>query len=239
MTVESTDRSLESPAAPQIKLSAQDQPLVGRMFEVRAAEELALAAKIQPDSEHVVRPVADPASVAAEPAQAEPPDEATLPFLGPVLNYVPGVTITVERRLNLEEDLYLADHAFVFAPGVKPMSACLPVLPMTMSLEAMAEVAACLVPGYGLLGFEDVKAARWIELVDTNVLTLNITARVDRHDPERGAYFIGGRDLYRGAGLARDQRHRAVRRLLSGRDLPHLHRVEQRLSSSACRRADL
>jgi phosphopantetheinyl transferase len=175
---------------PQEQMSASNPPLIGRVFEVRAAEERVVTAKLRGNSENSMQLETGPSTMAAQTARAAAPEEAILPFLGPVLNYVPGSTITVERRLNLEEDLYLADHAFVYAPGVIPLSACLPVLPMTMSLEAMAEVAACLVPGHGLLGFEDIKAARWIELADTDSLTLHITATVDRHDAERGTYFL-------------------------------------------------
>jgi phosphopantetheinyl transferase len=182
---------MEPPVMVLKQPSVGDLPLVGRVFEVRAAEELALAATRPEDLGRAEPSVTDPSSVATRPVCAETPDEAVMPFLGAVLNYIPRETITVERRLTLEEDLFLADHAFVYAPGVKPVSACLPVLPMTMSLEVMAEVAACLVPGYGLLGFEEVKAARWIELADTDVLTLHVTARVNRHDTERGACFIG------------------------------------------------
>ncbi|ACB97424.1 4'-phosphopantetheinyl transferase superfamily protein [Beijerinckia indica] len=174
--------------------SVGDLPLIGRVFEARAAEELALAVAVHEDLGNPEPPIPTPSSTASQPVHTatmdEAQNEAILPFLGPVLAYVPGETITVERHLTLEGDRYLADHAFVHAPGVKPASACLPVLPMTMSLEVMAEVAACLVPGYGLLGFEDVKATRWIELADTDVLTLHITARVDRHDEDRGASFI-------------------------------------------------
>lgn len=190
MTVAYDDGITEPPVLLQEQTIASKAPLVGRVFEVRAAEELTMASKLRGNGEHSIKPDSAPSSAAADYDPAAATDEAALPFLGPVLNYIPGDTITVERRLDLEEDLYLEDHSFVHAPGVKPLSACLPVLPMTMSLEAMAEVAACLVPGHGLLGFEEVKAARWIELADTEVLTLHITATVDRHDADRGAYFV-------------------------------------------------
>jgi phosphopantetheinyl transferase len=134
--------------------------------------------------------VGDTTGAAVQFSHTEASGESVLPFVGRVVSYVPGTNISVERILTLDEDLYLADHAFVYAPGLKPSSACLPVLPMTMSLEAMAEVAACLVPGHGLLGFEEIKAARWIELTDADALTLRIEARTERYDTERGAYFI-------------------------------------------------
>jgi phosphopantetheinyl transferase len=131
-------------------------PVIGRMFEAGA----------MPDD-----------AVAASPAtRAVPPP--VLPFVGKVLAFRPGASITVARRLTLEHDLYLADHHFVHAPGVKPMDERFPVLPMTVSLEAMAETAACLAPGRGLVGFEKVTARRWIALEQGGALPLRIEGRV-------------------------------------------------------------
>ena len=170
---------------------AVEAPLVGRVFEVRAAEELTMALEMWEESKQAEPLGVEAPTAFAEYGQPDASNEPVLPFVGVVLDHAPGMTITVERRLDLQEDLYLADHAFVYAPNIKPARACLPVLPMTMSLEAMAEVAACLVPGCGLLGFEEVTATRWIELTDTDALTLRITARLEHYDAERGAYFIG------------------------------------------------
>lgn len=121
---------------------------------------------------------------------AESEGEAALPFIGQILEHVAGESIAVQRVLSLAEDLLLADHVFVHAPGVKPLSACLPVLPLTVSLEVMAEAAACLAPGHGLTGFENVKATRWIELADADTLTLRITAQRSGLDPDRHIHRI-------------------------------------------------
>lgn len=123
-------------------------------------------------------------------AVEDPARESIMPFIGSILEHVPQRSITIERTLDLAEDLYLADHVFVHAPGIKPLSACLPVLPMTVSLEIMAEAAACLAQGHGLIGFECVKATRWIELADTETLTLRIEARHERVDPERQIHRV-------------------------------------------------
>lgn len=112
-----------------------------------------------------------------------------LPFVGRIVSAAPGAVV-VERVLDLNEDAYLADHAFVHAAGVKPLSSCLPVLPMTMSIEAMAEVAACVAPGQGLIGVEDVKAIRWIELLDRDAATLKLVASVASRDPQRDAVYV-------------------------------------------------
>lgn len=142
-------------------------PIVARLHEVRAAAEFA-----------------DDETIASTQKQTQA-RARVLPFVGDVARYEPGVAVTVEHRLSLDEDLYLADHHFVHANGVKPLSACFPVVPMTVSLEIMAEAAACLAPGYGLIGFEQVCAARWIALADTDALALRVEGRIRSVDPAR------------------------------------------------------
>ncbi len=127
---------------------------------------------------------------ASGPADLDGEGARPLPFIGRTIAYRPGESLAVERILDLAEDLHLADHAFVLAQEVKPLSACLPVLPMTLSLEAMAEAAACLAPGYGLVGLGEVEARRWIELADVERLPLLITARHVSYDPSRDLHEI-------------------------------------------------
>lgn len=139
-------------------------PFVGRMFEAHAAE---------------AEPAREPGPV-PHPEKTAPPAAPipALPFIGAVRAFEPHASITVTRCLTIEHDRHLADHRFVHAPGVKPLAACFPVLPMTVSLEAMAETAAFLAPGQGLVGFKDVTARRWIALDDGSALTLRIEGRV-------------------------------------------------------------
>lgn len=144
------------------------RPVVGRMFEAGAAEN-----ESRPDAGLEREPVPHRAHP-APPASSIP----VLPFIGTVNAFAPHASITVTRCLTIEHDLHLADHHFVHAPGVKLLAACFPVLPMTVSLEAMAETAACLAPGQGLIGFKAVTARRWIALDDGAALTLRIEGRV-------------------------------------------------------------
>jgi len=62
-------------------------------------------------------------------------------------------------------------------PG-KPVSACLPIMPRAFCLEMMAEAAACLAPGYGHVGFENVRSSQWVDLKDVNTLAVKISARL-------------------------------------------------------------
>jgi phosphopantetheinyl transferase len=119
-----------------------------------------------------------------------PVDEPRMPFIGNVLSYVENQEVVIERLLDLREDLFLAHHLFVHAEKVKPVSACFPVVPLTISIEMMGEVAACLAPGCGLLGFEDIKATRWIGLQDIEILPLRISAKLQRYDLNTDTYRI-------------------------------------------------
>jgi phosphopantetheinyl transferase len=136
-------------------------PVIGRIFEANGAPERA-------------------------PADQAPVPRHGLPFVGTVVACRAGASITVARRLTLDQDLFLADHNVVHAPAVKPLAECFPVLPMTASLEVMAETAACLAPGYGLIGFEAVTARRWIAVADGAALALRIEGRLIAHDAQRG-----------------------------------------------------
>ena len=113
-----------------------------------------------------------------------------MPFMGKILAHIEGSEIVMERVLDLRRDIFLRDHVFINAGSVKPDSACLPVVPMTVSLEMMAEAAACLAPGCGLTGFEAVSASRWIALVDSDRLVIQISARHYHVDQATGIHRV-------------------------------------------------
>ncbi|MBV9122123.1 MAG: polyketide synthase dehydratase domain-containing protein, partial [Planctomycetes bacterium] len=125
----------------------------------------------------------NPASPPAAPARR-------MPFLGRVIQFVPRQEILLERTLDLKEDLFLLDHQFVDPQTGKPPEQCLPVLPMTMMMELAAETAACLAPGLGLIGFEDVQAQRWIGLEDAETTTVRVQARLLAADPDTGVHAV-------------------------------------------------
>jgi phosphopantetheinyl transferase len=142
-------------APPNPHLVAGTVPLVGRVFEAAAGD---------------------------DPAPATDPVPPRLPFVGAVLSHRAGSGIAVARRLRLDEDLFLLDHDFVHAPGIKPPAERFPVLPLTAGLELMAETAACLAPGLGLVGIDDVTARRWIAVADGGALDLRADGTVHQHD---------------------------------------------------------
>jgi acyl transferase domain-containing protein/phosphopantetheinyl transferase len=110
------------------------------------------------------------------------PELPPLPVLGEVVRLLPEEEVVIRRVLDLSEDLYLKDHLFIHATEVKPVEECLPILPLTFSMEFMAEAAALLAPELGLIGFEGVRASRWIGLADASTQELQIEARVRPDD---------------------------------------------------------
>ena len=111
--------------------------------------------------------------------------EAKMPFVGDIVAYEEGHSITVDRILDIEEDWHLKDHTFVPAYEVKPLWACMPVMPITMTLEAMAEVASLLAESnMQVTAFEEIHANKWVALEDTEREKMTIYAEVILDDPE-------------------------------------------------------
>lgn len=102
-----------------------------------------------------------------------------------VVHYVEGQELRIERILEGDTDRYIHDHLFVYCPPKDPRD-CLPIVPMTMSLEFIAEAAALLCPGLGIIGYENVKAMRWIGLEDKHRTVLFIEARLAEVDEATG-----------------------------------------------------
>jgi acyl transferase domain-containing protein/phosphopantetheinyl transferase len=102
-----------------------------------------------------------------------------------ITHFVEGQELRIERILDAEQDRYIYDHLFITCPPKHPRD-CLPIVPMTMSLEFIAEAAALLCPGLGLIGYENVKAMRWIGLEDRFRVLLYIDAKVVAVDEALG-----------------------------------------------------
>lgn len=106
------------------------------------------------------------------------PATSRAPFVGRVLASDPGRSVVFERELSIEEDLFLADHTFVNASACKPVEQCLPVLPLSMMMEIMAEAASLLAPGRKVVGLRDVRATRLVSLEGVRSRVLRVEAVV-------------------------------------------------------------
>ncbi len=100
------------------------------------------------------------------------------PFIREVRIHVPGQELEALCTLSLDEDLFLRDHTL--GRAISRLDAgllALPVVPLTISMEILAEAAACLMPGQTLVGMRHVRAYRWILLEDEAVPLIVVARR--------------------------------------------------------------
>lgn len=119
---------------------------------------------------------------ARAPLPGGPPQEAAVPrrqpwlLLGDVACGNDRDEMAVRCTLSLDEERFLQDH--LLGGRVSPDAAvkALPVFPLAMSLELMAEAAALAAPGRRPIGFRDVHAHRWLAFV-TDRVEVEVVAR--------------------------------------------------------------
>lgn len=102
---------------------------------------------------------------AAEGIEGEgcPEDEAIYPLLGTVISRTEDRELLAQRVFDPAEDLYLRDHTLGRTVSkTDPSLPALAVMPLSMSLEILAEAAACVLPGNRVTGLRDVTAYRWL-----------------------------------------------------------------------------
>lgn len=96
------------------------------------------------------RPVVEPATIAPWPLSAARIEiDAT------------GRT-TVGCRLNFDKEAFLLDHTLGGTVSVNPWLRALPVFPLAMSLEMMAQAARLVRPGHHLVEIRDFRVQRWL-----------------------------------------------------------------------------
>ncbi|TWT87750.1 Polyketide synthase PksN [Pseudobythopirellula maris] len=133
-------------------------------------------------------------AVPAEVGQEIPADIVAavggLPMIDRVVSYTADQELVCERTFSLEEDRYLLDHLFIADSGLKPVEERWPVVPMTFSVEMFAQAGALLAPGLGLIGYQDVRMSRWIDVTESGPKTVRATARVVDSGAETGVRLV-------------------------------------------------
>ncbi len=119
-----------------------------------------------------------PAGRDGEAGRVEPAVAGDLPFIGSILSRSPHEAVAT-REIRLDEDLFLKDHALGHRVSeADPELRGLPVVPLTMAMEMLAEVASILAPGLKVVGMKEIRAHRWMSL-ERGSLRLRLTARRD------------------------------------------------------------
>ncbi|MFA5941944.1 MAG: beta-ketoacyl synthase N-terminal-like domain-containing protein [Sinimarinibacterium sp.] len=135
---------------------------------------------------------ATPAPVAATPPLAAAPIatgdgiDASFPLLGRIVEQTPG-RLVIERRYDLEHDLFLRDHVLAPAPSVAdPSLTGLAVMPFTFSMELIAQAAVRLAgrSDHVVVAIDNARGSRWLSL-DDGTLALRIVAETIAGDDAR------------------------------------------------------
>lgn len=99
------------------------------------------------------------------------------PLMGKIVSFVPDQEVVVHRKISMEDDLFLKHHTLGGAVSEADAGlTAFPVVPLTMSMEILAEAGALLAPGLTLVGMRNIRTYSWIGLDDGEV-SLKITAR--------------------------------------------------------------
>lgn len=89
---------------------------------------------------------------------------------------VTALSRTTQWAVSVETDPQLLDHCFYRQPAGWPSVADrFPVVPMTMLLEVMATAARELEPSLSVIGFDDVRALRWLAVAPPVEVTIRAT----------------------------------------------------------------
>ena len=113
----------------------------------------------------------------SEPSQARV--RSRLSLMGTIESHTPGHEATFVRDFDLANDLFLRHHALGgHVSDVDPSLTGLPLIPLTMTVEMMAEAAAFLVPGRTLIEMRDIRGSRWLALDDEKI-TLRVVSEIE------------------------------------------------------------
>jgi phosphopantetheinyl transferase len=140
-------------------------------------------------------------SACAEPMRTStpsmPPHRQRLPMVGEILRLEPGHEVVVRRQLDLDEDLYGGHHTVGGreVSHVHPERNGHPVVPMTFTLEMMAEASALLFPDFVVTVIRDVQLFKWLSFDEDRPSSIELTARVQSTADEVATLEVRVRDL--------------------------------------------
>ena len=99
-----------------------------------------------------------------------------LPFIQTVLSHVPGESLVAQCDIDVDRFPFLQSHTLGRDISVDdPTLLGLPVMPLTGSMEILAEAASLLVPELTVVGMRNVRAHRWLPVGASR--RVQITAR--------------------------------------------------------------
>ena len=116
---------------------------------------------VQPQQEVMAAYLAARQGAPSPPGAAQP----RFPFFHDVVETVPGVRAVARHQFSAEREIVFHDHALGRDVSTEdPSLLGLTLVPLTVTMEMLAEGGALLAPGKLLVGMRDIRASRWITL---------------------------------------------------------------------------
>jgi malonyl CoA-acyl carrier protein transacylase len=114
------------------------------------------------------------------------------PLLGAFTDHQPGRSLVMRRVLDLRVDHFATHHTVGGREisKVDPGQYGVPVMPMTFTLEMMAEAAAVLVPGQVVTSVRDVRLYRWLAYDEEAPTVVELTARVEPRESTEAPWRV-------------------------------------------------
>ncbi|MGV6849682.1 MAG: type I polyketide synthase [Marinibacterium sp.] len=117
-----------------------------------------------------------PAPAPTVPAAAQ---GARFPMLSDIAADAGGQSLTARMVVDHARASYLTDHSFGRATSInQPDRHGVSVVPLTFTMEALAEAAAALRPGLQVTALREVRGSRWIKVEKPETVTLEVTAEI-------------------------------------------------------------
>jgi len=111
---------------------------------------------------------------------------ADFPMLDAIDEYLPGRKIVARRDMSLPEDLFSSQHTVGGRElsRINPRQYGLPVVPMTFSIEMIAEAAEALLPGFQVIAMQDIKLTKWLDYHVTELSHASVVAEIVENDSD-------------------------------------------------------
>ncbi|MFO0845680.1 MAG: polyketide synthase dehydratase domain-containing protein [Gemmataceae bacterium] len=103
------------------------------------------------------------------------------PLLGDTVRLVPGQEVVTRRLLDVAEDRFVLDHTVGgrMVSKADPEQHGVPVMPMTFTLEVLAEAAGVLVPDQYVIAIKQIRLLRWLAFEPDEPALIEVSAKLE------------------------------------------------------------
>lgn len=146
-----------------------------KVVTLKTLDEIVAHLVVSPDSADSVREDQNGRSTPS--AEGAIPQASLPPLIHTIVHSKSEEEVVFESRIDLLEHEYLHHHSLIpWSSGRNGRQGELPVMPLTMSMEILAEAGAVLMRGKVMVGMKNIRGHRWI-VIEKEALDIQLVAR--------------------------------------------------------------